>query len=212
MKKILLIEDRVERQEIFKEETGIDVGLYNILDNQTSINMNELENYSTIITHRSAFGSMDENILDLLKEYCSKNNTKLVFFSGGITSTYYSKTSYEFLLLNSKSFYSQNLKLFLDDAVDNNDENLLLLAYGKNWKINLMLSVLSEVNLYISKNKDKKIKKFTEFTRTTKIDMIKDLIDIEYPPEEAGKVKMSDLGIFAEQVSEKIKQEVRYHA
>ncbi len=66
--------------------------------------MSELENYSTIITHRSAFGSMDENILDLLKEYCAKNNIKLVFFSGGITSTYYSKTSYEFLLLNSKSF------------------------------------------------------------------------------------------------------------
>ncbi len=75
-----------------------------------------------------------------------------------------------------------------------------------------MLGVLSGVKLYISKNKDKKIKKFTEFKRTTKIDMIKDLIDIEYPSEEAGKVKMSDLEIFADHVSEKIKQEVRYHA
>ena len=67
MKKVLLIEDRVERQDKFSEDTGIKLNLYNgFLDNQTEIGINTLDQYSTIIVHRSAFGNRDDNILDFL--------------------------------------------------------------------------------------------------------------------------------------------------
>ncbi len=103
MQKILLIEDRVERQLKFKGGTGINVEQYSdFLDNKTKLDKRSLNNYSTIITHRSAFGSEDQNVLDYLKKYCEETETQLVFFSGGITATFYSNTKYEFLLLNSK--------------------------------------------------------------------------------------------------------------
>jgi len=212
--KILLIEDRAERQERFTQDTGIDLKNYaEIIDNRTSLDKSQLDKYSTIITHRSAFGDQDENILDLLKQHCAETNTKLVFFSGGISSTYYSKTKYEFLLLNSKSFYSQNLKLFLDDAKASGDEvNILLLGYGKNWKINLLLNTLAKVNLFIANNQSKPKVKFNNFKTITKVDNIKPYIDFEYPPVEKGGVDLTDLHDFADSITRKIEQEVEVHA
>ena len=215
MKKILLIEDRVERQKKFTEDTGIDVKNYSdILDNQTTLDKDTLENYSTIITHRSAYGNVDEDILGYLKEYCSNTKTKLVFFSGGISSTYYSNIKYEFLLLNSKSFYSKNLKLFLDDFTTTNKANLLLLAYGINWKINVMLNVLSKINLFISNERiilednDEGLVDFDEFKDETNIDSISDIIKIRYPEIVNGAINLTDLESISNDVKQYIQQEV----
>ncbi len=214
--KILLIEDRTERQEKFTQDTGIDLKEYadaDIIDNHVSLDKTQLEKYSTIITHRSAFGGQEDNVLDFLKHHCAETNTKLVFFSGGISSTYYSKTKYEFLLLNSKSFYSQNLKLFLDDAKDTENEvNILLLGYGKNWKINLLLNTLAKINLFISNNKSKPKVKFNNFKTITKIDNIKPFIDFEYPYVEKGGVNLEDLQNFADTITMKVENEVELYA
>jgi len=211
MKSILLIEDRVERQIKFTDDTGINLEQYgSFLDNRTTLDKSSLKEYETIVTHRSAFGNDDENILDYLKKYCEETATNLVFFSGGISSTFYSKGKYEFLLLNSKSFYSRNLQLFLDDVAEGKDANVLLLGYGKQWKFNILLNTLEKVNLFISNSqRDGKVKiKLSRFKTSTKIENIKDMIDFEYPEIEGGGISLDNLKLFAEQVKEEIQKKV----
>lgn len=214
MHKILLIEDRVERQQLFSKETGFNFEQYsNILDNRVSLDGIELDQYATIICHRSAFGESNSNVLDILKDHCKKTQTQLVFFSGGISSTFYSHINYEFLLLNSKGFYSINLMLYLDRVMINHTSNLRLLAYGRNWKINTMLNILSKVNMFISQNakndrvKAQRLKTFSQF------DNLKDVIDIEYPvTESGGAIALEDVQIFASRLTEVINKEILMNA
>ncbi len=213
MKKILLIEDRIERQVHFTEDTGINLKSYSdIIDNKIYFDKNELEKYSIIITHRSAFGDYEENILDYLKKYCEKTNTKLVFFSGGISATYYSKTKYEFLLLNSKSFYNKNLKLFLEDMKNRKEANLLILAYGNNWRINMMLNTLAKINLFLDNNNSKEKVKFNNFKTVTKIENIDSFVDIQYPEVIKGGVLLEDLKNLASNITLTIRREVELYA
>lgn len=214
MNKILLIEDRVERQEKFTQDTGINLKDYDdILDNKISLEKVGLKEYSTIIVHRSAFGEIDENILDFLKEHCQETGTKLVFFSGGISSTFYSKIKYEFLLLNSKSFYSQNLKLFLDDMQSNDVEaNLLLLGYGKNWEINIALNTLAKINLFLSSNISEEKVKLNFFKTQTKIDNIEKIIEFTYPEALRGRVLLNDLKELANDITSDIQRKVELYA
>lgn len=210
MFKILLIEDRIERQKLFSEDSGFDFDKYiDILDNRSSLDGIDLSIYSTIICHRSAFGESNDNILDRLKDHCKKTKTQLVFFSGGISSTFYSNTTYEFLLLNSKSFYSQNLAFYLDEILKSSLSNLGIMAYGKNWKINLMLDVLSKVNMFISQNINKEKVKAQRLKTYAQLDNIKEIIDIEYPIIlNGGAILLDDLQKFATRLKDKINQEV----
>jgi len=211
VKKILLIEDRVERQIKFRDDTGINFEKFSdFLDNKIKLDKSSLNDYSTIITHRSAFGNEDENILDYLKKYCEETGTQLVFFSGGISTTYYSNTKYEFLLLNSKSFYSRNLQLFLEDVKQNENPNLLLLGYGEQWKFNILLNTLEKINLFISNSETegKEKVKLNRFKTSTKIENITGMIDLQYPEVEMGGVLLNDLKIFSEQIREEIQKKV----
>ena len=213
MKKILIIEDRVERQNKFTNETGISLDRYEtFLDRRESLDKDSLGEYSTIITHRSAFGESDENILDYLKKYCEKHQTKLVFFSGGISSTFYSKIKYEFLLLNSKSFYSKNLELFLDDFQKNQASNILLLGYGKDWKINILLNTLEKINLFISNNKGEEQVDFDDFITVTKIKNIEEMIEFEYPRIAKGNgVFLDALKVLSKDIKFQIQKEVEFN-
>ena len=141
MKKILLIEDRLERQKLFMDDTKIDLTSYsdildNITDNKYKILLEQLKNdtfnfdaYETIISHKSAFHDDNRSILNKIKNHCKFGEKQLVLFSGGITANYYDNAEYEFMELNSKIFYSNNLKLFLEDA-RKNKPNLLILSFG----------------------------------------------------------------------------------
>ncbi len=213
MKKILIIEDRVERQNKFTNKTGIAFDRYEtFLDRRESFEKDSLGEYSTIITHRSAFGESDDNILDYLKKYCENHQTKLVFFSGGISSTFYSKIKYEFLLLNSKSFYSKNLELFLDDFQKNQEPNILLLGYGKDWKTNILLNTLEKINLFISNNETKERVKFNKFKTETKIENIEDMIEFEYPKIGKGNgVLLDDLKALSKDIKFQIQKEVEFN-
>lgn len=210
MHKILLVEDRIERQDLFSKETGFNFDRYsNILDNTVSLDDLELNHYSTIICHRSAFWDSDSNVLDTLKDHCKKTQSQLVFFSGGISSTFYTHSDYEFLLLNSKSFYSYNLQIYLDDVIEKNSSNLRLLAYGKNWKINLLLNTLTKVNLFISENIDKEKIKAQRLKTYSQIENIKEFIEIEYPEVgSGGAILLKDVQIFASKLTDKVKHEI----
>lgn len=204
MKKILIIEDRTQRQEQFLEKTGIKISRYDFVDNTIGddyVNIKKdllkgvfvLDKYDVIVSHRSAFDKDNGKILDLIKDYCEKTQKSLILFSGGISASYYVKTPYELLSLNSKDFYSENLELFFDEVKNNNTINLLLLAFGEKWKLNLILHVLEKLNTIAYDN----IESFDELNDKTDIETIDNFIDLD-------EVKDKD-GIDLEDI-EKLKQ------
>lgn len=186
--KILLIEDRVARQELFLEEVGIDLENYaDVLDNFINDEYEEFKEqmlhdsfsfakYDIIISHKSAYENDNSLIISNLKNYAKNAKKTLIFFSGGVSVNYYDNSEFELLELNSKTFYSQNLKLFLD-ALRIGDENILMLCYGENWKLNVVSNVLEKTTLFLFKVIDEDIE-FNEFTKDTEINK---LSSIKYP-------------------------------
>jgi CheY-like chemotaxis protein len=170
--KIVLIEDRQTRQELFALEFEFRFEQYSdildniILDNFSKLASDiidhsfDLSQYSIIISHKSVQieDRKDSNniIISRLKEYCKKHNKILVLFSGGNPISYYDNSEFELLELNSKVFYSQNLSLFLD-ATRNNNQNILMLCYGENWKLNIISNILEKTNIFIHKSIDEDI-------------------------------------------------------
>ena len=188
MKKVLLIEDRYKRQQLFRKQTGIKLEKYSdILDNCIEDKYNaflneillsefDLTSYDIIITHKSAFGEDNDVILKTLTEHCKKYTKPLVLFSGGIVGNYYNREVYEVLELNSKTFYSQNLTLFLD-AIKEENENLLMLPYGRQWQLNIILNVIESLNLYID-TKDVELRKYVDIGSLEPIKMVNSTIDL----------------------------------
>ena len=184
MKKILLVEDIPQRQANFLEKQGIDLLLFSdrlincaeekyhsIIDDIKNNNIDWTQ-YSTILIHRSGFETQRE----ILKNICQENKIKLVFFSGGISSTFYTDKPYEFLQLNSKDLYTKNLELFLES----NKNNLLELAYGDKWKINILLNNLEKINKFIEDNKlngNQEKVLYSDFSTEIEIDLLKRFIE-----------------------------------
>ena len=216
MKKILLIDDRTRRQDSFTKDTGIDLALYgDIIDNFTAESYEELlerfrsgdfdmlNDYETIITHRSAYSEINSQVLDKLKDICKKPNKKLVFFSGGISSIFYQKEPFEFLLVNSKVLYSENLKLFLESS----EPNVLMIGYGKKWKLNILLNILEKINKFMESNSEDEIL-YDEFTDEINVGLLKSFIDIKEPPMKNDFILKVDLNKFSNDIVKKIKLQV----
>lgn len=146
-KDILLIEDRVNRKELYikfdlTEYKVVDFvtgdKLTNILEDINKKNFSKLERYKCLIFHASALSIVQKSEV---KDFCKRNKKSLVFFSGGISTSYYNDNFYPFLNINSKDFYSNNLKTFLDNYIVDFEINLLILQYGDRWLINLLLNL-----------------------------------------------------------------------
>ncbi len=176
MSRILLIEDRTPRQKRFFNETKIDIESYsdileNAIDEGYQKIFDELQNdtfdfdeYSIIISHQSAFGDENTSLISKLEKYCHDTNKTLVLFSGGIDPNYYLKDDdFELLEVNSKIFYSQNLKIFLEDFRSGNFQPLIL-SYGNRWRLNILLYVLESLNVYLEMMKKDKVL-YTAFLR-----------------------------------------------
>ena len=188
MKKILLIEDRIQRQKLFLEDTGIDFTMYaDILDNYIDYKYEELleqilhdsfsfDKYDIIVSHKSAFDKNNTLVLSKLKNYCKEQHKILILFSGGISANYYDNSEFESLELNSKIFYSQNLKLFLD-ATKHDVENILMLCYGEDWELNVVSNLLEKTNLFIAQSNENDIA-FSDFTKLVDVNK---LSHVDYP-------------------------------
>lgn len=188
---VLIIEDRTKRQEQFLARTDVDISSFSFVDNLTGEQYKSfrdgvlrdrtiLDKYDVIISHRSAFDKDNSKIMDILDNRCQTNNNTLILFSGGIYAAYYQEKPYEKLSINSQTFYSKNLELFFNKIESEKEMNLLLLAYGQNWQLNLVLNVLEKVNLYLSNyaNLDDDDKSYDYFNDETDIEIIKSIIDI----------------------------------
>ncbi len=190
MRKILLIEDVATRQKNFMKEQDFKLEEYTgVLDNTIGDNYVKIEKsvkdenfdfseYAVIMVHGSAFGKDRVHSLETLKQYCEKTEIPFVLFSGG-DSNYYNNTKYEYLELNSKDFYSHNLKVFLD-AYKQNEHNILMLSYGEKWMLNTLLSVLENTNIYLQENSQEDIlyEDYQIFTKIVTLGQIQqDIID-----------------------------------
>lgn len=186
MKKILLIEDVISRQNSFMNEREFTLKEYaDILENSISEkyekialalkeNSFDFDQYSIIMAHKSAFENDVGLIIEKLKAYCKKENKALVFFSGGVQN-YYDNSYNDYLELETKYFYSDNLKLFLD-AYKENNANILMLSYGKKWIANSVLNILEKINLFLEGNNDEDLV-YDLFKNFTEVDKLK---NIEY--------------------------------
>ncbi len=206
MSRILLIEDRTSRQKRFFNETKIDIESYgDILENAIEDGyqkiLNELQNdtfdfdaYSIIISHKSAFGDKNTSLISKLEKYCHDTHKTLVLFSGGIDANYYlNDDDFEFLEVNSKTFYSQNLKIFLEDY-RNGNLNPLILSYGNKWKLNILLNILERLNKYLGEIKKEKVLYSTFLRDNPDIKTIETLnIDLYKPLLEERKISTVEI-------------------
>lgn len=220
MKKIMLIDDKTERQIKFNEETNILTKYADVFENFTGESYNKLleefrnndfsrlDEYEVIITHRSAFGELNGQVISTFKAIC-KDNKSLVFFSGGISSVSIKNSPFKHLLLNSKKFYSDNLKIFLELSKEN-EPNLLVLAFGENWKINLLLNSLEKINVFIGKNNSAENITYEEFEDEVHMELIRDYLIFEQPTNDF--LKMQDFKKLTKDLTNQIKQQVVLNA
>lgn len=180
MKKIVLIEDRYKRQNHFLTQIDIELEQYeNILENfvedKATILLENITNnsfnlidFDIIACHKSV--ENNTIVLSNLQNFCKKYGKTLVLFSGGISVNYYDNNEFELLELNSKIFYSENLKFFLE-AIKNENENILMLCYGNNWKINVVSNILEKTN-YLIEQIEESIVFYDEFAGFIDIDKL----------------------------------------
>jgi hypothetical protein len=155
MIKVIIIDDRVIRQEKILSEKSLNLknlsNLQNVsggekcgklLDEIHSSRFDFIDEFNTICIHRSALTSKARNEII---SYLSESNKKLIFFSGGISGSEYSfLKGLDFLLIDVENFYSENLIYFLE----NNAENILEIAFGENWQLSLLLDTLEKIIFY----------------------------------------------------------------
>ena len=157
--RILLIEDRVRRKEQVSEMSGINLTQYTYLKELSAEEYNMvkaglrigdkslLSPCDLIMTHRSAFTINEQDVLNSMRK-------PLVYFSGGVTQAFYNTSPTPCLHINSKEFYSNNLIQFLDHIKLYQVIELLILQFGNNWKLNLLLNTRDEFHQLVYQNEN----------------------------------------------------------
>lgn len=218
MKKILLIEDRERRQQIFVENTGFDFEKYSsILDNftedkyklfKTSVIEDKFDFslYDVIISHKSAYEDDNSIILAKLEQYCKENKKFFILFSGGIDTNYYNNEEFEYLEMHSETFYSENLTLFLEN-IQNNEINPLILCYGKYWEINVALNILEKLNYAIETCETKM--SYKRFLQIPKIEILRNLgVIVDEPVLEGKNITKNELIKFMNSLKQNLTQRI----
>lgn len=163
MKKIILLEDKVDRDSL--NQANIDFDQYTNLEavfgkNECIEYLNDfskLDDFEIVIIHASIQGESQENIVQKVKDYCAKFQKSLVIFSGGgDIGTLRNNT----LEITAKSLYI-NLPTFLETYPDNS--HLLMLAYGEHWYLNILLRILERLNILIEENDENFTEDYDEF-------------------------------------------------
>lgn len=160
MKKVILLEDKIDRDSL--KQSNIDFTKYDNLEavfgkdncNKYLNNFNELDVFDTVIIHAS-IQYEEENIIQQLKNYC--NDKFLIIFSGGGDIGTFKNNMLE---VTAKSLYS-NLPIFLEKYPK--DSHILMLAYGENWSLNILLNTLEKLNLLIEDSDESLEEDFDEF-------------------------------------------------
>ena len=223
MKKILLIEDRLTRQNDYLRANNISLDEYtDILENAIADKYEDLyeafknckfnlNDYLLIMVHKGAFNGENSEISHQLTEYCKEHNIPLVRFSGGANNYYQKEDSLELMELNSKDFYSQNIQLFLEYFRENKEIELLILSYGKNWKLNVILNSLEKINKFIIENENNEDIVYESFINATDFNLV-EKIDFKYYHAEVedGWVYLEELKKMTQSIEDYIREIITY--
>jgi hypothetical protein len=161
--KIALVEDRIGRMEqfiVFDIKSIENIQIITETDlSDLKIDLDQgitskLDIFDCLVFHRSALTNPQREII---KTYCKTNRKALVFFSGGISSSFYNDITFPYLHINSRDLYSNNLKMLSDYSKQQNSINLLILQYGAKWKTNQLLLIKENLNLRFQLKKIKRI-------------------------------------------------------
>lgn len=155
--KIILIEDRIVRKELFLDRSKIDLVKYTFLEEITPDRFKQLksgiehndkvifDDYNLIITHKSAFTLNEQDILASIGK-------PIIYFSGGISQSFYLEYPFPCLHINSSDFYSRNLIDFFNYIDVTGEVEMLILQFGVKWKLNLLLNTRDKLKQLLYKN------------------------------------------------------------
>ncbi|MBU0487536.1 MAG: hypothetical protein KKD31_06240 [Bacteroidetes bacterium] len=185
MKKIILIEDRKERQKEFLSESTLmelknieelflpeEADCTRILSSINAKEMESLESYSLIIVHASR---LDTNGFKALEEYCGKGKKYLILFSGGFSQTIYQEANFKLLRANSKDFYSDKLLQFLRKFIEQETVHLTELVYGDSWKLSFLLHYRHNKGILKNSPNGRRELELEEFGHSFNFDQINDI-------------------------------------
>jgi len=223
MKKILLIEDNTFRQNIACNKISLDISKYadiveNAIEEKYQIFLQQVEksefisdDYMAIMAHKSAFGNKNQQMLSYIESICKKNDMPLVLFSGGMSVSHYTKgDEIEKLLLNTKIFYSNNLRLFLEHFREKNEIELMVLNYGKSWRLNILLNVLEKINFFIAKESAEDVicEEFTNKTGSHLLEKVTDTNEIEKLKSQNGWITLEDIKKYAQTIEKIVEKRI----
>ncbi|KFF07672.1 hypothetical protein [Chryseobacterium luteum] len=160
---IALVEDRIGRMNQFIDFDIKSIENLQIItetdlsDLKTDLDQgvtDKLDIFDCLIFHRSALTNTQR---ETIKVYCKNKIKPLVFFSGGISSSFYNDSTFPYLHINSRDLYSNNLKMFSNHSDQHHIINLLVLQYGSKWKTNQLLIIKEDLNIRYQLKKIKRI-------------------------------------------------------
>jgi len=223
MKKILLLEDRTYRQVRACNNASLELSKYeDELENATNqryeAHFQSLENdsfkvdaYKAIIAHKSGFGDDNQAMLHKLEQLCKKSGIPLIYFSGGISLVTFMHTEeLEKLEINSKVLYSNNLKLFLEHFQQQGEIELMILGYGKSWKLNILLNTLEKINLFMARNNKEDVL-YEDFANQTDFNLLEKTIredEIKAVETENGWVEYCELESLQKALEQLVEQRI----
>ncbi len=162
MKKILLLDIRLPRQNEALSNVGIDLkefnevnGLKNLSGNECETCLNhldvnktdDLQEFELFVFHESDLSSV---ALKNITDFCLQTGKSLILFSGSIQQNLYFNDGFNMLSVNSKSLYSDKIIEFFTRFIANEVSHLTELIYGNSWELNYALIyrqlLLDEIN------------------------------------------------------------------
>ena len=90
----------------------------------------------------------------------------MIFFSGGISYSFYNDDSFPYLNINANDFYSDKLKLFIKHFEQTDEINLAILQFGEKWELNKLLNFRNDL---VKKINEKSIKRVRDLNLDEKL-------------------------------------------
>ncbi len=181
MKKILFLENKVARKDSYDIDFTKYKKLVSVFTDEKCNKIlgdflednNMFDQYDTILIHATLYyEDKRSELFQVLKSYCKNNNIKLVIFSGGGDI---GSLNQGILEVTAKSFY-ENIEIFLE-KYENNISNLLMLAYGEYWDLNILLNTLEKLSVLIEDEDANFIEDYDDFEDDFDFIKIKKVLD-----------------------------------
>ncbi len=144
MNKTIILDDRPERKKSHISDSVIkqleECTSLSIVTGE-SINSDNIEvsfdRYSLLAIHKSWLDN--KGLTNKIVDYCKRNRKYLIIFSGGIGQSLL-LDNYMRLNVNSASFYTDRLPLFIEKYASNNaTAPLLEFLYGEGWRLPILM-------------------------------------------------------------------------